>query len=50
MAIVEVEDKKGRTPVRIASVKGYDDVVELLSGHGAKGVFTESTGSLCLPL
>ena len=48
-ANVEAEDKKGRTLFQIASVRGYDDMVEPLSDHGAKGVFSVSTSSLCLP-
>jgi ankyrin repeat protein len=48
-ANVETEDKKGKTSFQIASVKGYDHIVELLSDHGAKGVFSVSTNSLCLP-
>jgi len=48
-ANVEAEDKKGRTSFQIASVKGYSDIVELLSDRGAKGVFSMSTSSLCLP-
>ncbi len=48
-ANVDAEDKKGRTPFQIASVRGYDDIVGLLSDYGAKGVFSASTSSLCLP-
>jgi ankyrin repeat protein len=47
-ANVEAEDKKGRTSFQIA-LKGRNDMVELLSSHGAKGVFSVSTSSLCLP-
>ena len=31
---VDVEDKKGRTPLQIVSVRGYNEIVELLSDHG----------------
>ncbi|KAN0120717.1 hypothetical protein V8E52_003986 [Russula decolorans] len=48
-ANVDAEDKKGRTSFQIASVKGYNDIVELLSDHDAKGVFSIITSSLCLP-
>ena len=40
---------KGRTSFQIASAKGYVDIVDLLSNHGAKGAFSASTSSLCLP-
>jgi ankyrin repeat protein len=48
-ANVEAEDRKGRTSFQIASMREYNDIVELLSYHGAKDVFSVSTSSLCLP-
>ena len=35
-ANVDVEDAKGRTPFQIASANGYDEIMKLLSEHGAK--------------
>jgi ankyrin repeat protein len=35
-ANVGAKDKKGRTPFQIASAKGYDKIVKLLSEYGAK--------------
>jgi hypothetical protein len=35
-ANVGAEDSNGRTPYQIASAKGYDEIMELLSEHGAK--------------
>jgi ankyrin repeat protein len=48
-ANVEAEDEEGRTSFQIAWVKGYSDIVELLLDHGAKGAFSMSSSSLCLP-
>jgi ankyrin repeat protein len=48
-ADVDAEDKKGETPFQIASLKGYRDIMKLLSDYGAKGMFSISTSSLCLP-
>jgi ankyrin repeat protein len=33
-----VEDNEGRTPFQIASAKGDNDIMKLLSEHGARGV------------
>ena len=35
-ANVNAEDGQGRTPFQIASAKGYDEIMKLLSEHGAK--------------
>ena len=35
-ANVDAEDNEGRTPFQIASAKGYDEIMKLLSDHGAK--------------
>jgi ankyrin repeat protein len=35
-ANVDAEDSEGRTPFQIASAKGYDEIMKLLSEHGAK--------------
>jgi ankyrin repeat protein len=48
-ADVGAEDKKGESPFQIASLKGYRNIMKLLSDYGAKGMFSISTSSLCLP-
>ena len=48
-ADVGAEDKKGETPFQIASMRGYRNVMKLLSDYGANGLFSLSTSSLCLP-
>ena len=48
-ADVGAEDKEGKTAFRIASLKGYHRTMKLLSNYGAKGMFSVSTSSLCLP-
>ena len=35
-ANVGAEDSKGKSPFQIASEKGYDEIMKLLSEHGAK--------------
>jgi len=35
-ANVDVKGRRGRTPFQIASMKGFDDIMKLLSEHGAK--------------
>ena len=35
-ANVGAKDWQGRTPLQIASEKGYDEIMKLLSEHGAK--------------
>jgi ankyrin repeat protein len=48
-ANVGVEDNKGRTPFRMASTQGKDETMKLLLEHGAKGIYSISISSLCLP-
>ena len=48
-ADVGAEDKKGGTPFQIASLNGYGRIMKLLSHYDAKGMFSVSTSSLCLP-
>ena len=52
-ADVGAEDKEGKTAFQIASLKGYRHryhrITKLLSDYGAKGMFSVSTSSLCLP-
>jgi ankyrin repeat protein len=37
-ADVNVRDDEGNTPSEFASLKGYQEIVELLSAHGAESV------------
>jgi ankyrin repeat protein len=48
-ANVGAKDKKGKTPFQIASLKRYRKITKRLSDDGAKGMFSISTSSLCLP-
>jgi len=48
-ANVGAEDKNGETPFQVASLKKYREIMKLLLDYGAKGTFSMSTSSLCLP-